>query len=197
MLDVNEKKAFFLNLYNACLFHGYVRNGIPSNMMSRLLFFGNAGYNIGGLFYSLNDMEHGILRGNKAMPGTGNIPFLPDDPRIKHVCVLDPRIHFALVCGAQSCPPIRIFTSENLDEALEKAAYAFIQGGNVEFLDDEKTRKLGLSKIFEWYKDDFGGTDEKCVNYCMPYLGQQMQAKIRSSPLQIVHMEYNWESNSV
>ena len=34
---------------------------------------------------------------------------------------VDPRIHFALVCGAKSCPPIKLYTPENLEEALDSA----------------------------------------------------------------------------
>ncbi len=41
---------------------------------------------------------------------------------------LDPRIHFALVCGAKSCPPIKVYTSGALEEGLEAAASAFCEG---------------------------------------------------------------------
>ena len=44
------------------------------------------------------------------------------------VSPLDPRIHFALVCGAKSCPPVRVFTPENLDAGLDAAAAAFCEG---------------------------------------------------------------------
>jgi len=42
---------------------------------------------------------------------------------------LDPRIHFALVCGAKSCPPIRVYTPASLEAGLEAAAQAFCSGG--------------------------------------------------------------------
>lgn len=90
-------------------------------------------YDVGGLVYSADDIENGVLRGNK--PGAANpwaflgLPQFskgqfPDqgDPRRKLIALKpDPRIHFALNCGARSCPPIRIFTPENLDEGLEAA----------------------------------------------------------------------------
>ncbi len=41
---------------------------------------------------------------------------------------MDKRIHFALVCGAKSCPPIRVYTPEELDEGLDAAAAAFCEG---------------------------------------------------------------------
>jgi hypothetical protein len=40
---------------------------------------------------------------------------------------LDPRIHFALVCGARSCPPIRVYTEDALEEGLAAAAAAFCE----------------------------------------------------------------------
>lgn len=41
---------------------------------------------------------------------------------------VDKRIHFALNCGAKSCPPIKLFTPDTLEEGLQSAAAAFCQG---------------------------------------------------------------------
>ena len=41
---------------------------------------------------------------------------------------VDPRIHFALVCGAKSCPPIKLYTPENLDEGLDAAGVGQSRG---------------------------------------------------------------------
>lgn len=41
---------------------------------------------------------------------------------------MDKRIHFALVCGAKSCPPIRVYTPDELEEGLDAAAAAFCEG---------------------------------------------------------------------
>jgi hypothetical protein len=38
---------------------------------------------------------------------------------------MDPRIHFALVCGAKSCPPIKLYSASTLEEGLQGAAEAF------------------------------------------------------------------------
>ena len=72
-------------------------------------------------------------------------------------CVpMDPRIHFALVCGARSCPPIRTYTAEGLDAQLAAAAEAFVTG-DVEIGDDAATtRAVTVSKITgEWYAGGF------------------------------------------
>ena len=77
--------------------------------------YSTASYNIGGLVYSLNDIENGLLRGNRvsAVPLT-SVPF-PDqnDPRKNLMLNCDPRIHFALNCGAVSCPPIAVYSCDS------------------------------------------------------------------------------------
>ena len=58
-------------------------------------------------------MEHGVLRANKGHPASGEPEFAASDPRHSvSLSVVDPRIHFALNCGARSCPPIRVYTEE-------------------------------------------------------------------------------------
>ena len=89
-------------------------------------------YNIGGLVYTLDQIEHGVLRTNKGNiddddnednddvfndalghPATGKPEFDEADPRSQvSLTKLDPRLHFALNCGARSCPPIRVYTED-------------------------------------------------------------------------------------
>ena len=67
----------------------------------------------------MQDMEDGVLRGNSpaaaslgmllGIPKLSSGPFDESDPRRRLAVVpMDPRIHFALVCGAKSCPPIKV-----------------------------------------------------------------------------------------
>ena len=72
-------------------------------------------------------MEHGLLRRNRPHPATGVVPFTSDkDPRRAWMAdQLDPRIHFALVCGAKSCPRIRVYHGATLDADLDAAARTF------------------------------------------------------------------------
>jgi hypothetical protein len=58
-----ERKAFFLNIYNALVIHGYISIGIPHDFLSRTSFYQRTAYQIGNNNYSLDDIEHGILRG--------------------------------------------------------------------------------------------------------------------------------------
>ncbi len=69
---------------------------------------------------------------------------------------LDPRIHFALVCAALSCPPINVYDEATIDQQLDLAAQNFINGG--EFAVDLEHKRIVMSKIFQWYAPDFGGS---------------------------------------
>ena len=114
----NELLAFFINIYNALVIHGTIERGVPANLWARYSFFSTTAYNIGGYKFALNDIENGILRGNRASMATLYMrPFassVEKDSRLKF-SVKDPveaRIHFALNCGAKSCPPIKTFSAE-------------------------------------------------------------------------------------
>jgi hypothetical protein len=63
-----EKTAFFVNIYNALVIHADIVIGHPNTSFQRQSFFNNTSYNIGGLDYSLQDIENGILRGNRKPP---------------------------------------------------------------------------------------------------------------------------------
>lgn len=102
----------------------------------------------------------------------------------------DSRLHFVLVCAAVSCPPIIdvAYRPEILDTQLEEQTRLalnnpmFIRRGG---------GKVLLSKIFEWYQDDFGGSKESALAYVNEY---------RASPLsatQISFYPYNWKLNDV
>ena len=63
--------------------------------------------------YSLHDIESGVLRANRKAVATFFRPFSNGDPRLAIALPEpEPMIHFALVCGAKSCPPIKTYTSD-------------------------------------------------------------------------------------
>ena len=75
-------------------------------------------YNVGGLLFSLDEIEHGVLRCNRGHPKDKKPMFglTENDPRMKLMLTkFDARIHFALNCGANSCPPIRIYQADRLN----------------------------------------------------------------------------------
>jgi hypothetical protein len=92
-LSETEIKVLFLNLYNALTIHSYVAKGIPLTATEKLNIINTVGYKIGKFVYSLNEMEHGILRGNRKPPAFYYFnPLISEtDPRKKFVVTLDPR----------------------------------------------------------------------------------------------------------
>jgi len=116
---------------------------------------------IGNNIFSLDQIEHVLLRRNSKPPEKfiiGKIPFLPgnsENERIMKFSVnrFDPRIHFALNCSAKSCPSLRVYWVENIDSALSYATKEYL-GENVKVNVEENS--VVLSKLFKWYKMDFG-----------------------------------------
>ena len=130
--------------------------GAPTDAEERGRYFSGesgAAYDVGGLVFCLDDIEHGVLRANAPTVG-GKTLFLPDDLRLP--CVLpelDPRLHFALNCGARSCPPIKIYTTARLEEGLNLATRAFLEA---DLAPNVNANELVCTKLLDWYGPDFG-----------------------------------------
>jgi len=176
------------------MIHGRIRYGTPPNFLSRTLFFSEVGYMVGSNFYSLNDMENGILRNNRAN-ATGGIPFKDNDPRCAFTVPFDPRIHFALVCGAKSCPPIRIFSVENCDTALTVATKSYC--GNNILISEHGI--VTISLLFKWYAIDFGSTNVKILEWISQYTPETISQQLRKLPksFKLKYFEYDWSSNGL
>mmetsp|Transcript_29467 Transcript_29467/g.69249 ORF Transcript_29467/g.69249 Transcript_29467/m.69249 type:complete len:128 (-) Transcript_29467:30-413(-) len=122
--------------------------------------------------------------------------FKEGDPRASLVVArVDPRLHFALVCGAKSCPPIRIFVAENVDTALGIAARSFI-GSEVKV--DGAT--VTASKIFQWYGVDFGATPLEIVewisHHCREEQAQPLHDALASPDFKLAFSDYDWQLNA-
>lgn len=191
-----EKIAFFLNVYNCMVMHGFIQYGVPQNSIQRGQFFNNVKYDIGGYEYSLNDIEHGILRGNKCPPSSLSRRISPTDPRKVHIITkMDPRIHFALNCGAKSCPAIKVYSSDNLDKELTKASRGFCE---TECDVNLESKVVYLSKIFSWYYSDFGSTDKEVLTFISQYVPPSHKEKILKAiegNFSVKYSTYNWDSN--
>jgi hypothetical protein len=152
-----QKLAFWINLYNALVIDGVVHYDVQATVNEIRGFFAKAAYVIDGYRFSANDIEHGILRANAGHPAIPGPQFPDSDPRANVVMdKIDPRIHFTLVCASQSCPPINVYEVEAIDQQLDFAAQNFINGG--EFEVDLENKRIVMSKIFQWYAPDFGGS---------------------------------------
>ncbi len=164
----NERKAYWINAYNAFTIELIVKNypvksikDIASGKPWDLKFI-----KIGTKTYSLNDIEHNILRKNYG----------------------DSRIHFGIVCASYSCPKLvnKAFTTENVNSVLSANARQFIN--------DPKRNKITsssaqISKLFEWFKDDFTKSGS-----LKDYLNKYSKVKVNAST-KITYMPYNWSLN--
>lgn len=158
LADVSARRAFWLNCYNAFVqIRLSEKKPDLTNDDVRRNFFQAADITIAGLRLSLNDIEHGMLRHSKIWWSGGYItdPF-PDRWQRRLRVPLDYRIHFALNCGATSCPPIRNYSAENLEEELQTATAFFL---DTETRLDSIDCTIYASSIFNWYQGDFGGYD--------------------------------------
>lgn len=200
-LTREEKLAFFINIYNALVIHGYLRLGAPTNMWQRYRFFNYVSYLIGGEVFTLQDIENGVLRGNRKGVAQLLKPFSKTDPRLQ-VALPDaePLIHFALNCGAKGCPPIKTYTPQDIDSQLRTAAEAFLENDDGCVVDSGK-REVRLSQIFKWYKADFGGTDEKLLKWVVEHMGDSpkktsLQGVLSAGKTKVSFLPYDWSSNS-
>ncbi len=105
---------------------------------------------------SPNAIEHGILRRSAFLAGLGYLrnPFPSRFERLLRVERVDPRIHFALNCGARSCPPLAAWHPATLDADLERATAAYVVAESARSADGREVR---VPRLLRWYRGDFGG----------------------------------------
>lgn len=144
--------AFWLNVYNAILVDHLIAHPVRGSMLRRLRLFSSLRIGVGEEDYSPNQIEHGLLRGNARPPHWPLRALRSGDPRAQAApAEVDPRIHFALNCGAQSCPIIRPYNAAGLDRGLELATVAYLRAevrvdGN----------RVVLPGVMRLYRADFG-----------------------------------------
>jgi hypothetical protein len=194
--SLEEKLAFWVNLYNTIVVHGIVELGVASSVREISNFFSHIAYRIGEYTFSAEEIEHGILRAN-SRPPYKPFPLLKrKDPRRRFSLErMDPRIHFALVCGSRSCAPIRFYEPSRIHEQLEIATRNFVNSSEVVILPEEK--KILLSQIFNWYKRDFGGK-RQMFEFLQRYLDQDEKSDFiarNKNRMAVEYLFYDWNLN--
>ncbi|MEK7433751.1 MAG: DUF547 domain-containing protein [Cyanobacteriota bacterium] len=197
ILDTNDKKlAFWINIYNVLVVHGIIELDIKNSVNEISGFFDKVSYKIGNYIFSLDDIEHGILRRNVKKHFFSKRAFNNNDPRINLIIEkLEPRIHFSLVCGSKSCPPIGTYQEDKIDKQLDLAASSFIN--NDDILIDKENNIITVSKIFKWYGKDFG-TQDDLIQFIAKYRKNEEDKKFllkNSSIISIKYLPYNWNLN--
>ncbi len=187
-LKKEEREAFWINAYNAFTLKIVVdnypvksirdlnKNGLILSYVFNTTVWDKKFIDINNKKYSLNDIENKILR-----------------KRFD-----DPRIHFAIVCASIGCPPLRnnAYEADSLNTQLNDQALKFINDHTKNYFNLKK-RKAYLSKIFDWYSDDFGGSDKNLLKYIAKYLPRNIaeDIELNSSQWTISYLPYNWNLN--
>jgi len=201
-MSETQKIAFFINIYNALVIHGHVEKGVPTTTYARYKFFSGTSYNIGGFVFSLNDIENGILRSNRASMATlYRKPLSQADTRMPVILSkVEPRIHFALNCGAKSCPPIKTFSGDEVLDQLDVATAAFLENDDALYINEERT-EVRLTQLFQWYQDDFGDNMAEVLSWILDHVNMREKKKaleelIQKNSYKVSYTPYDWGHNA-
>ncbi len=172
--------AYWLNAYNAFTLHA-IMDEYPITSVWKTRdgqFFQRRRHLAGGRAVSLDDIEHAILRSRFA----------------------EPRIHFAINCGSNGCPPIRpaAFQAEGLRDTLRTATQQFLASEwNCRI--DYATRRIYVSRIFKMYAEDFAGVSGTSAEYRLGVLRFVAEhtgvAFTCIADFEVVYNTYDWGLN--
>ncbi len=185
-LSRSERTAFWINAYNAftvelILDHlGHIE-GIKDISSSKR--WKAERWSVSGRLYSLDAIEHEILRP-----------------------MGDARVHFALVCASFSCPDLRseAYLGATLDVQLTNATRRFLantEKGLATKIESGffggKSPNLYLSKIFDWFDDDFETGGRELLDFVKLYAPEQAVAFIKrhEDDLDLEYFDYSWKLN--
>lgn len=178
----DQKKAFWINCYNA-----YFQILRKEKKLAKPEIYQNREISIAVHAFSLDDIEHGILRRFRLKWSLGYLANPLATPLIRKLAVeeMDYRIHFALNCGARSCPPIAFYRPEMVDQQLDLATISFLESDTV--ILPEK-RELHVSRLFQWFDGDFGG--KKGIRTLLSRI-----LKIPTQGYRLVFKTYDWQQD--
>ena len=176
-LSTNQQLALWINAYNAYTIELVLNNYPLKSIKDISKPWDHKSARVGGKLYSLNEIEHEILR-----------------KKFK-----DPRIHFAIVCASIGCPQLlsRAYTAEKIEQQLDTQARLFFSThATVEkgFFGGET---LTTSKILSWFSEDFGSSERERLQFIARYAPVEIQHKIKVNPkMSLSYSSYNWNINA-
>lgn len=187
--------AFWINVFNA----GVLRDATQMRLAARAedvqAFFERPCLRIGAYRYSLDDIEHGLLRGNAPKQGRRHPPMERGDPRLDYMpIVFDERVHFALHSACRSSPPLRVYEGGKLDRQLEEAATDYVRRTvRVE----SNGAVLVVPRIFRWFAADFG-SESDIVEFVTARLADEATVEMidrRLGDVKLRYQEFDWTLN--
>jgi hypothetical protein len=111
----------------------------------------------------------------------------------------EPRIHFAIVCASRSCPKLRswAFTADKLDHQLDDSARLFINDPSRNVF-DRRQKVAYLSKIFDWFTEDFVSHSGSLTKYVAQYVDDpQLARELANGSYKVNFLEYDWSLNGI
>ena len=180
-LNPSERKAFWINAYNALTIKAVLdlmpSSGVvdPSFSVKKISdFFNKITYDIAGEKLTLDSIENEKLRKG----------------------FRDPRIHFVIVCASRSCPEIqnKVYLAEKLHVRLNEAARLFIRDNSKNRL-DKQSGILHISKIFKWYSSDFKDNAGTVVEYIKNYVAENDAVYLSKNKVKRRYLYYDWLLN--
>lgn len=180
-LPRDEAMAYWINVYNASMLQ-LVLDAYPVRSPKDLggllgTTWEKKVFRAGGERISLDHIENGILRAEYP----------------------DARIHFALNCAARGCPPLRAepFAADRLDEQLEDATRSFLADPAHVVVEQGKKPKLTLSKLFDWYADDFTAAAGSVPAYVAKHFPALPRQAEDGTPIEwkLSYADYDWTLN--
>ena len=167
-----DQYAFYLNAYNVLVIGDIVRNYPLKSVQDMPGFFNKTRHRVGGEQLTLDQIEADKLRK------------IYDDPRL----------HFALVCGTQSCPRLNrtaYVGTELFVQLNNQAKFALADPAYVKV--DPDAKLVQLPEIFKWYEADFSTSGKAGVSY----VNQFRKEKGDSVPtwFAVEYYPYNWSLN--
>lgn len=178
--SVNDQKAFLVNAYNAFTIK-LILDNYPVKSIKK----------IGGLFTKPWSIEFfSILEGDiKSLDPIEHV-YLRKKAEYK-----DPRIHAAVNCASISCPRLMkdAFVGSKIDAQLDEATKAWIADSTRNQFDGAG-KTIKISKIFDWFEEDFGGNDEGVLAFIRKY-GDEKAQKSAIKGADIDYLDYDWNLN--
>lgn len=184
-LSKKEQLAYWINLYNittvAVVVDGYPVDSIrdlSTDPIIRLNVFKKDSVRTRQGKISLDDVENEKIRAG----------------------FKDPRIHFAINCAAVSCPPIRPepFVGARVDAQLDDQARKFLNGPHgVRFEKDGSDLVLRVTRIMDWFADDFETWGGGRVAFIRRYMPPDKQGRIDAArgEVELEFHDYDWKLN--
>jgi Protein of unknown function, DUF547 len=192
---VPAQMAFWINVFNAGVLRDATELTGAKSARELQAFFERPRLRIGPHDYALDDIEHGLLRGNVAKPGRSKPPMQRGDPRLESMPMLfDERVHFALYSACRSSPPLRVYGYGWLDRQLEEATAAYVRSG---VRIEKQGAVIRAPRLFQWFAEDFGG-ESGIVEFVVARIEDEAVVEAvdkRLGRVKLHYAEFDWTLN--